>query len=98
MMRTIIAYCALVGVLALIITFMRSEVRFLPAEKRILEWLRSDPRWHYGLDIVGAGVVDRSSVYIYLGRLLGKGLVQRMDGAKTNPGPSAVALPGDTRG
>lgn len=53
---------------------------------KVLTYLKANPGWHYGLDIVKAGVCGRMNIYLYLGRLEELGLVERMEGAKTHPG------------
>jgi DNA-binding transcriptional ArsR family regulator len=44
--------------------------------QRILDWMRADPGWHYGLDLVKAGLASRSTIYIHLAKLQDLGLVE----------------------
>lgn len=46
------------------------------AERRILEYLKAHPDWHYGLDIVKAGLAKRWNVFISLGHLEENGFVK----------------------
>ena len=64
-----------------------TELFKLQKDRHVLEWLRSHPGWHFGLEIVEAGVSGRGWIYVILARLEERGLVERMEGAKTNPGP-----------
>ena len=43
------------------------------------QWLLAHPGWHYGLELVAAGVTGRSMLYVRLARLEGLGLVERRD-------------------
>lgn len=51
----------------------------------ILLWLVIRGGWHYGLDLVKAGIAHRGSVYIHLARLQEQGLVERRDEAQPDP-------------
>lgn len=55
------------------------------AQDEILEYLESNPGWHFGLDIVKGAGVSRSNIYFYLGRLEELGLVQRLDALRGMP-------------
>jgi hypothetical protein len=48
-------------------------------ERDLLLYLMINPGWHYGLDLVAAGLAGRSSIYVHLGRLQERGLVERID-------------------
>lgn len=48
-----------------------------PIEQRIVSHLRSDPRWHYGLEIAVATETSRATIYVYLARLEEQGHIQR---------------------
>ena len=40
-------------------------------------WLLAHPGWHYGLELVAAGVTSRYPLYVRLGQLEELGLVER---------------------
>jgi len=48
-------------------------------EKDVLQWLTANPGWHFGLDMIRAGVSTRGDIYIQLSRLEQRGLVERRD-------------------
>lgn len=47
-----------------------------PARLKLLSYLQDHPGWHYGLDLVRAGVGSRSTVYIGLSALEEGGFVE----------------------
>lgn len=46
---------------------------------KLLQYLINHPTWHYGLDLVKAGLGGRGTIYIALGRLEEDGYIKRRD-------------------
>lgn len=44
----------------------------------VLDWLRANPGYHFGLNIAASSGVGRSRIYIHLGSLEEAGLVERV--------------------
>jgi hypothetical protein len=60
----------------MITRFLKWWRGFFQREEMILDWLRANPGWHLSIDVVNAGLADRTTVYIYLGRLEERGLIE----------------------
>ena len=44
--------------------------------ERVLQYLLDNAGWHYGLDIVKAGISNRAYIYFHLDRLIQEGYVE----------------------
>ena len=61
-------------------------------KEAVLEHLLAHPGWHYGVDLVHAGVAGRMVIYIHLGDLEEEGYVQRRDSPEP-PRPGCLPRP-----
>jgi hypothetical protein len=51
----------------------------------VLEYLLAHPGWHYGVDLVKAGLSNRATIYIHLGRLVESGYAEERDSSEAAP-------------
>ncbi len=60
------------------------------ARTRLLDYLENNPTWHYGLDLVKAARISRSTIYIHLASMEEEGVVDRREGPA---GPAGIPRP-----
>ena len=61
------------------------------SKKAVLEYLLAHPVWHYGMELVNAGLASRSTIEVYLCDRE-KGSVVRRDSPEPPPRPQYRAI------
>lgn len=51
----------------------------------VLDYLLAHPGWHYGLELVEAGISSRAGIYVHLGSLEEQGYVERRTSSELPP-------------